>query len=359
MNFWEIPGPRLFVESISDAVADGRIVIVHFPENGPDGLLEAIQAIIGFDDEIVEPGKDLILRLQAQVGEEEVKAARKIDAPFLSPRLAGRRFLIITCERETASGVELDLISFGEIARLATRGEFPSFLVLLHGRAADRTRATTSSVVAHIVWDARVSPIDMVLYATYALRKENSWRDPLLARVAAAVACYDPTVVDRLANVMDEAIFDPTFVLETLRDNRSWSNDNVSWVDGSISMYEGRDTTHSACASPAMVAHRIWCAQVAELFPPLELRRREAVERHERRLRIPEGEQFRFVKTIQDLELSHIIWQLTGRTDIKLGEIALFKQWRDIRNDLAHGDVIELSRLDDRLFMPLKDSALA
>lgn len=356
MKFWDIRGPRRFLEAISDAVLDGRVVFVHVPRNAPADLQVALREHLGYYNEIVEPTGALSHYLEAFVSDEEKARTNRIDPEFLTSKLAGHCFWIESSQVGSAVRLEDELRAFGEAARTRLHGEYPSFVVLLSGNAALEPLSQARATVAHLWWDGYVDAVDMLMYATYSMRSDKDWKRRLLARVASEVACYDPTVVDLLCDLPDDVILRPTVPLRELARSRGWDNE-PQWSDGSSAAFNGAPEVHSAHPSCAALEYRVWRAQVAELFPILEMRRLESIERFGRYLTVPKSTDRMFVTTIQDLELTDVIRQLSALAPDGVAdrtEIATLKRWRGIRNKLAHGEVVDLSLVDDGLFRPIR-----
>ena len=230
------------------------------------------------------------------------------------------------------------------------------FLVFLRGKAASRVRKTKSTTVAHLSWDGYVSGIDMLLYTIYTLRAGNNWRDRLKARIISELACYDPAVVDALAACDPDSVSQVSRALHELAISRGWTAGPPVWGDGAVASVNGINEFHSAHPSFAGLQYRIWRAQVAELFPVLETRRQDIVRRYESLLTLPTDHD-RFIETVRDLEFGHVFYQLRDmRGMISIDELSRLRRWRDIRNSLAHGEVVEISRLDDDLFLSQSES---
>jgi hypothetical protein len=356
MEFWQIPGPRRFFERISDAVLDGRIVFVHIPNNAPSGLIAAILTQLGYCDQVGEIQGPIREYLEAQVPDEMKARARRVDLDFLSARLAGRMYWLEASQVDSARRLRDELTKFGEIARAKVHGEYPSFIVLLMGEAAAERPTGAQTVVADVCWDGYVEPVDMLMYATYSVDGRKEWKRRLFARIASEVACYDPMVVDLLCELPEEQVCRPEGALQALGRTRGWDLP-AKWGDGSSAEVNGVEVVHSGHPSCTAIAHRVWRAQIAELFPVLEMRRFEIVELFAPYLCVPDAAERTFVNTLQDLEFTDVIRQLSALpfgSVVERTEIATLKKWRDIRNKLAHGEVVDLAYLDDSLFRPLR-----
>jgi len=358
------------MEDIQQDLLDGRIVVVNVPSSAPPGLelelkglLAATFAISELSDAGSQPLKDELLGL---LDDGIVTSASDLGPRFLCSQFKGVTFWLEPRDVHWAQAWMDELQPFQEAVRAAPHGERCLFLLFLSGSAASRMSRIGTAAIAEHVWDSRVTRIDMLLYASYAFRRNADVRSDISTHVAASLACYDPTVVDRLASIGLDEILDPLVVREYLGSENGWRSDgDPCWQDGSMATVDGVDVVHSGHPSCAAIPWRIWRAQLEVLFPVLELRRLELISLFKDSLEAQTGlDRQNYVRSIEELGLGEIHWQLTrlfrsGRRLVDLKELGIIGTWREIRNLLAHNRVVSADLLTDRVLAPLRVGAPA
>jgi hypothetical protein len=178
--------------------------------------------------------------------------------------------------------------------------------------------------------------------------------------VVASIALFDPEVVDRLADEHLSRIFAPSPILNTMAKERGWypaelRRGELFWQLGQIDTINGRQLVHSAVwaalAQHANVDHRVWIGQVGVLLPFVEEQRRELLQEI-RTLwpalsELPDG-RGSTVKDLYDLEIGHL-FAIRNKLRLKLRseQVNSIRPLRDIRNRLAHLEVVPCQLLED------------
>jgi hypothetical protein len=175
--------------------------------------------------------------------------------------------------------------------------------------------------------------------------------------VVANLALWDPAVATTFSNAPLHEVFDPMDRLRELASERGWTSNSPAfepcWESGSHDVVGGCQQVHSALLAATgdvdEIETRVWKGQVGTLFPYLEERRRDLIDRYGHLIRLPittyDG---RTIADRYDLELGHLRWQLQQSAagphrSILRGMAKLVK----MRNALAHFEVVPASLLLD------------
>jgi hypothetical protein len=343
--WWQLPGPREFLETLVDDLREGRHIVVLLPEHGPQnhGLLSALR------EEWREDGA--IESVLASAGQTAVEAlTERYPVPpgvhptpqtlMSVPGFRGRVIWVDGLSEKAWTSWREFLTEYQHLTRNVGLIERTIFIAPVVGEA---TRATISADVGLSVrrWDGMVDRADMLLFSMYAVRPRGfpSRLASLLSATIAQVAVFDPEVVLRLADERPERVLVPTDVLLDVARERRWERGTPrDWTIGTSSVIEGRQESHAALeALGEGVERRLWQAQVAVLFPVIEEHRLSLVRRLRRHLRIPFRAQSELITDPRDLELGHLLHQILAfRLPIARADRDLVMELKEARNHLAH-----------------------
>jgi hypothetical protein len=369
VNFWQLPGPRGFLDDIQQDLLEGRSVVINVPSNAPAGLQLELKELLARTFAIVELPEDgerslsdVLIRL---LDDETVAGAADLGPGFILSQHSGITFWLEPSRTGVISVWRREIESFQQVGQSQSPGNRCLFAMMLLGSNATRVPVGGNSGVAEHVWDDRVSRVDMLLYAAYAFRSEHTINNEISAHIAASVALFDPAVVDQLRVLEFQQIIDPKVVFQCLPARVEWK-DAVSacWEDGSLCRMDGINAVHSGHPSRPDIEPLIWRAQLEVLFPLLELRRLELIALFRDSLEVPiESSRSPYILTIEDLEFTDIHRQLlrlfqTGRRLVTLKELYIIDSWKRIRNSLAHREVAAPELLLNGLLEPLRASAV-
>ena len=168
----------------------------------------------------------------------------------------------------------------------------------------------------------------------------------LLIRLALEIVGYDPLIAVEAAKLDLEDLGDPRKWLLDVATGRGWQAEMMpTWETGTCDEIEDKEVVHAALLSLAQDAQKhidflLWRAQVGVLFPLLEEERRACLQKYASLLKVPHNTgQGSVINDREELELGHIHYQLYDRIDRQ--ELARLQLLRDVRNALAHQEVVD------------------
>lgn len=369
LGWWQLPGPSRFVDRIVDDLRDGRHVVVELPEHAPPGLDAAIRARVGQEiwawtrfripdrsRQGPAPAEHLFARFVPHSGPRTLR-----DAAALAREECFHGHLIWLEATEADNWVAWRdfLVDYGQACRSRAFLERSLFVVPLVGAIAAEAPVEDVCIARHR-WDAAVDSLDTLLYTADLLRDQPlpGLQKRLVGAVTAGLALWDPAVSESFAREPLAAITDPLPTLRAIAEERGWAQtrlqpDGRSWQLGLTHQFDGAERVHSALlaingSSNTELTRRIWSAQVGVLFPFIEERRHELLDRLNGVLTVPFTTSFgTVIADARDLEFGHIDSQI-GRLDLPVDAATrrLIAQLHDIRNQLAHLRPINLTCLD-------------
>jgi hypothetical protein len=348
--WWRLPGPRQFVESIVEAVRDGRCVIIGQPRHQPRGLGEAVRSEVASlklpwvrvrrEDCGVEPSK----RIAAVYGDQSPPLLRPHE---MAERLCGKASLLwIECDAQEDGWPAWHefVLEYSETSRHHPLHErVVLVLSVLGGPPDDTIQCGPSLIFAR--WCGVVDMADALVFSSTLVRA-RTWSPlerTLRTALVAHLSQWDPVTMVRLASMPTPDLMRPHDSLRALGRERGWNGrDAPSWVDGSLEEFEGSQRIHSAVCGKSFVDLRLWGAEVGVLLPHLEERRRQLVDLLRDQLRVPFKTRHGYVDRVQDLEVGHIDSQIK-QYDIGLpvGSRRDVDYLRQARNALSHMEPLE------------------
>lgn len=362
--WWNLPGPSGFLQQVTNDLLEGRSVVVRVPEHVPDDLPQALRRAAESDwraFEAEEMGADpaawLLNYFDSDAPPEHPRNCRALVE---SPRFRGRWIMASIRCSERARVWQGFLADYEARVRAVDPFERSRLCVILRGDAAEASPLPEVALSVR-TWRDAVGETDMMLWAAYLLRDHGG--NPTAARMFVSVltrlCLWDPLLAVRLADERLERILDPSDILGEIARERGWDGDlreNAAhhWCRGVACEIDGQLRVHSAALAgigqAEEVAHRVWAGQVGVIFPFVEERRRALLQALTGRLIVP----YRHkpdapeVSDVRDLELSHIHKQIR-QAPAGLPEWLAPAIWTlvDMRNRVAHFDVVPASRWDD------------
>lgn len=182
---------------------------------------------------------------------------------------------------------------------------------------------------AVLSWRTALRRGDRVIWAEEHLPKNRGGVAEELAVALATVVCrWRLDLAAALAQAGLDDLSDPMAWLERcVRDLEATPKDNVI-VDDHCPLELLRDGKRDD------VTARVWRAQLISLFPLLEEERQNFVHRYRKLLRVDEQARRLGVKSVEELELGALEWQLLRKLDRK--EADRLAALARVRNALAH-----------------------
>ncbi|MEF2279910.1 hypothetical protein V3W47_16575 [Deinococcus sp. YIM 134068] len=212
--------------------------------------------------------------------------------------------------------------------------------------AAERWEQPGHAAVRTLTWDDAVGSLDVQLLAAHLLRDHvPPSRLSFMSLLVAQLALYDLDLVPELARLPLDDLLQPEAFLCGVAQRRGWSVDlPASFEVGSLGMIDGAVRLHSARkALDGSLRRRVWRAQVAALWPALEVRRQRFVQEY-RDLITPhlplvrgQGPRPLRVESLDDVEFTDLADLATKYQSLWPGDMSsTFRDFAYLRNDLAH-----------------------
>jgi hypothetical protein len=348
--FWQLPGPRRFLEQVEEDLRAGTNVVLLLPKDGVPDLRAALRRHLS--DEWVWHSTDT-----RQPDSPSAIVFREL-VPDYPPRELRNARSLANCEAFTGYLVWLD----GLNAR--NWGQWKSFLSEYEHACRARPQFGRSLFLAPLVgelaldppeteiclrcreWRDVVGELDMMLFADVLLRRHSVpvRQRMLLATTIAKVALWDPELATRMAALAPRQILQPQAYLQQIAAERGWTSETPRrWELGTENRVDGRDEVHSALLAlgdgEGVLSRRLWSAQVSVLLPLVEERRRMLLPRLSRELGIVSESGCGAEDALLHLELGEIAQRLSARcADSRLRQRVI--RLRNIRNALAHLEVL-------------------
>lgn len=356
-SWWDLPGPARFLSGAVRSLRLGKNVILALPSHSPDPL-RALRSSLESEWQLLtirlsEEGRHtspLDLLFSRFVPNAPPSTLRSAVTLVAEESFSGKLLFIDELSDDQWQLWKAFLLDYEHVCRSIPQIERTLFCIRLAGRPATDPPQQDVCIAVHRYDNVQL--IDATLYAWLLI--ENSSLPPLEKRVAAsgiaAVSLWDPILAERLAQEPFPRILKPEGLLRDVARERDWCQnpgppDADLWHMGGTCSIDGVDKLHSAVLAAtnriADVERRLWSAQVGVLFPYIEERRQEIVERLSGVLKVPfrkdDGE---IVEDLRDLEIGHIEAQI--RTVPRIGEntLRLVRKLRKVRNHLSHLELV-------------------
>lgn len=352
-QLWNLPGPRAWIESISDQVDEGRPTIIACPApSTPPTLGTALtntlstSRLVEIDQlsaDVVDGVEDALLadRVARELGIALPTGtiARAIDLAC-QPALRGIALWVdarnypkeVACKWVTL-GVQL-----AAVAQTTSLDERLRFAVAINA-GDDVMIPEPDSNLAVIWWWGVLGPIDAALYfrdfhhgAVHAaeLTEIHRWSlENLTARESFSAAHENPVGKDQVDNSTHGSVATPT--PDKFR---------TQWAAGLVECWDGRLDVHVSITGDS--DRRRWLAQIKTVFPALELVRVELARR------VAElAEQRRIDRTeVIDLELSLLKgWIYERALRLSRDDWNLLRIATAARHRLAHLEPLNIDEL--------------
>lgn len=361
--WWQLPGPLKFISSLAQDLRNGKNIVLCLPEYHPNDLLRALrrtydenQAIswvnISLSDNEIDPVEFLCRYFDLEIHPETF-----MNANILCEKLGFiKGIIILDGFTQRNWGPWKDFLSDYEHAlRSKAKETRTPFIVFIKGDIAlDPPHQEVALSIRK--WDGVVDLVDMLAYTSHLLPDSNM--PSLLRQVAlytvAELAMWDPLLAINLVRQDLNTILNPLEYLTELAVERDWKEINLdvksaSWCFGASAVFEDRIKLHTlALASNGYtdeIKQRLWSAQVKVLLPFVEDRRGEIIQVLSDDLWAPYIAKDKTINDIHGLEISHIYDQTQANKNLDYRLRKLIKVLRDIRNTLAHVEIVSADTL--------------
>lgn len=361
--WWGLPGPGAFVEKIVRELRNGRQIIAQLPKPSGEGILRAVRTAFGeegfwttLDFSEIEfdhsPLEALFDRFARDVPPESTFKTRFL---LEQPSFQGRFIAVINLSEKQLPHFLRFLDGYATEIKSIHFLQQTFFLILLE-EAFSGHQLRDSPTIAVLPWDGAVDQLDAYLFAGYLCHHHRL--SPVLKHlqvsVAANLALWDRQLAEMLCNLPLEELLNPNELLSGIGRERNWNSPiplEKHWDQGISNSFGGRPLIHSAflALDPARakeIERRIWSGQITSLFPFLEEKRQELLQKFEGSLTVPfttgTGE---VIEDKLDLELNHIYGLLCQTPHIDKSDRDHIRELKTLRNDLAHLKIIPAQKL--------------
>lgn len=352
-QWWLLPGPQRFVDTLFRGLLDGRCLAVALPRFAPAGLGTAL------GDRVHSSGlwvcHRLDLRDEACAGAPPASVIlRQCGLGLPSGRLADASGLA-TCE---AFGQHAVLVEGGPPATWGAWREFLTRYAAASRALPEHARGRLCLVaegcserdlpVADVTlgvhrWRGVLDRLDVMLFAAGMVRERTMPRlhRELVLALAVELGGTDPELVANLATLDVAAATSPAPALEAFAARRGWSAaTTVDWAQGTHDVIAAQDVVHAALLVHRQdgvreIARRVWRAELGLLFPFIEEYRVRLIEQLGTRLRVPWSTPRGEVRDRRDLEVAHLLAQARTIRGVER-YVPLLEHLRVMRNALAH-----------------------
>lgn len=357
-HWWNLPGPRTFVERVVADLRQGKNVLIGLPKYFPPQLGDAVREVLDHDGMFR-------WRTHHDVGDHE-------PVEFLSSRYATDLELselfdpgdlansddfvghVIWIDELTQGSSEKWKIFATEYSRrVRNRLDTERGLVCIVVCGEPRQHFPPSDIAlsVHFLQDTW-SEMDLMGWL-YQHVQTNAHVSALELRLRMALGVellrFDPLMANDVAGLPLATLVEPREWLKSVASDRGWlEGEAPDWHAGTCAYIAGKRVDHSALLAlddraSALLASCVWRAQLAVLFPLIEEVRIRILEEYRDRLLVPYEAQWGIVERIEDLEIGHVLHQLGNRIGPK--EQRQLRLLKNARNKLAHHSPLPIEEL--------------
>ncbi|MBF0400590.1 MAG: hypothetical protein HQL90_07460 [Magnetococcales bacterium] len=326
---WELPSAQAFLAEIEGAVSTGGALVMGGPSMPPN-LVGAITRYFRdrFPVEIVESCPD---RQPAEMLGDVLGVTA--EAGVLARATHLDHLVVVTSSEERSADMNKWRVFLSRFLKVRTgQTEGPAILVL----AIDGTGVDGIPLVA---WNGRLKRIDVTIWADLHIPPNRP--EPLAAlslALAIELCVWRLDLAAEIARARREDILNPM----------GWLQCRVDLAVSVPCRLNGQETFCPIALLEQKkeedVNHRIWRAQLAALFPWIEMRRQKVVSTYRKCLRLDEHLKALGVQDVSEIEFGALAKQLRSlmpRTDAEIVDCLA-----RLRNRLAHGKRVDPTDLD-------------
>lgn len=353
MRFWDLPGPREFLNSLEVHLRDGRNVVVAFPENGRRDCGSALEVLLdgsGWATHRMEraaycDGPMQVARhfLESRMEDGLPRTTRELGA---CQEFNDGKVVIIPEVRVSEWHVWRSFICEYDVAIRALAPESRTLFVVLVFGVAEQDLPRSDGALSVSCFRGVVDELDMLLYVGVRLRErgETGRKRALLAAMIANLARWDAVTADVLLTVGERDLFSPDEILRSIAVENNWSAaTSPLWHLGIEENYLRRGEVHSAYLAVTErneeIRMRLWAGHAATLLPIVALQTRKLLPQIRRYLRKPlvvNGETIHDLDVLEVGQLHYLLCRARASADVirRVGKL------KKVRNALAHLDAL-------------------
>jgi hypothetical protein len=359
--WWELPGPRRFIQRVVQALRDGKNIVIGVPEYGPDDIPNALQHALNEDGDWYWQRVDAAnhadelpahVLMERFVGDPPPGELWNANLLAQQASFAGKVVWVSNVTAEAWPRWREFITDYAHACRSRPSYARGLCVIPLFGTLAGENVTPEICLSVHL-WRGCVDWLDMMLYTANITPLNGLTRtqgDTALATIS-HLALWDRHVAEVLANESLESLFNPGAILRRIAVERGWNklhSKAYTWHQGIVDVVDAQgEKTHSAILAlndtNGELDGRIWSAQVGVIFPLIEEHRRRLLRQLGKRLRTPFTTRFGgVIKEVWDLELGHIAAQVKEYSiPLSKTDRQLLDQLVRIRNSLSHLEVLE------------------
>jgi len=347
--FWQLPGPKRFLENASKDLAVGKNVVLGLPAFSPPGLQSGLKELTAdvWTWNTIEVTNEVptVFFFRRFVRERKPSTVPSVSALVQAEEFENHLLWLEGLNQDNWPLWKRFIEDYQHACRMKAVTRRSLFIVPLSGSLASVPPADDIAL-SYRPWRDTVNELDMLIYATVLLQDKPmvAKQRNLLAAVIARVALWDPFTAERLIQLPAKEVLRPQRALRELAAERGWTNDTpVSWEKGTQNVIDGRTQVHAALLAlndgQGRLEKRIWSAEISVILPLLEEQRQALIPTVRPFLRFPINTGYSVITDAQDLEIGHLANQLNGAgVNPSIRQRIYFL--RRIRNQLAHMTVL-------------------
>lgn len=353
-DWWDQPALVRFVGSIVEPLRSGDFVHLRMPLWAPEGITEAIYRAVR-DERHFEraPVHDAETTpeawVQSRIGQTYGPEALEDFATEYETYL-----IVIELRDGVACEAWREFLERFHRATVQLESRRPQMVLLTSEQDLSGSHEVVPSTLVDVAYRGILDHVDMWSFARQVLEQQRNHgrglRFSASAASVAAIAGFDPAVVEAVADVktLDPISLAPH--LEGINRARSWhalTPGVDAWAVGLEDLVDGEPVRHIASYVGSdlldQLRVRIWDGQVRVVFPAIERRRAELVQRHSRYLRscLDRAEDHRPLEELEFADLAHYL-----TADQSIGDSVMAQRLHQVRNAVAHREVVSWNQVD-------------
>jgi hypothetical protein len=351
LEWWQLPGPRRFLNATLDECRRGQSVLIAVPQGAPD-VATGLSRLMPEGSWEFNPRGRIMVESPSQLMESLHRAAtdcskhcREITHFSQCEGLYSRWFLLEVADRPSLAA-SCELLEGYAQAALGMPPHLRMRLAVVC-RTSSNTGIRQSKAGVHTCrWEAVVSDLDVLLHVSFKAESPNRTLDRLKAGIVAALACGDLTLAERMIIEDTETLLNPIAWLQRYAEGMQWDRasarlDELAWFEGRAVRWKGNLVEHSASlalrGAVREILSRLWEGQLSILYPMVEKQRQRIIRRLSAGLR-PTFDRDNNKTAVVDLEIAQIWRQVQARRGLglTLDEQLSLNQLLSLRNRLAH-----------------------
>jgi hypothetical protein len=353
MNWWALPGPHRFVDSVIEDIREGKSVFLCLPENCPPRLTTHIRQTLEEDYRWLQASPDPGIAPIDFIYDFAVQNARPERLRNLGNLVLEAEFLnrVICLEELPASDwaawIEF-FTDYEHICRAVPEARRTYFIARM-SNPCSRLPSPMPVGLSVRRWDGWVNRRDMQLYSTSCVRqRKTELETDLVMALVSVLAGWDPELCEFLAEFELSELLVPANLLRGYAEKtRGWGTfisprlDEQSWSQGLWQTYLGKPQPHTCFAAflngSRHLDKSIWRAEIGVLMPYIEEARQKLIERYRPYFKLPFYTKTGVVDDVYDLEIGTIELMLSRTELLRSDPLKMYvSDLKGVRNKLSH-----------------------